>query len=80
MQVKFAFISEQRVNRDDCKSPSLTLNVLTYQLILEIIKTNVLTVLSNFDPIKYLELIFVLTNFEITILLKLTSQIFIGFL
>ena len=30
-------------------------------------------------PIKYLELVFALTNFEITILSVLTSQIFIGF-
>ena len=46
---------------------SLTLNVLTYPLILGIIKTNGLIVLSQY-PIKYLELVFVCTNFEKTIL------------
>ena len=56
---------------------SLTLNVLTYPPILGIIKTNGLIVLSIY-PIKYLELVFVLTNFEITILSTLTSQVFIG--
>ena len=45
---------------------SLTLNVLTYPLILGVIKTNGLMVLSKY-PIKYLQLVFVLTNFEITI-------------
>ena len=45
--------------------PSLTLNFLTYPFILGIIKTNGLIALSNFIPIKYLELVFVLTNFEI---------------
>ena len=54
------------------------LNVLTYLLILGIIKTHGLIVLSKY-PIKYLELVFVLTNFEITILSTLTSQIFIDF-
>ena len=44
--------------------PSLTLNVLTYPLVLGIIKTNSLIVLSKY-PIKCLELVFLLTNFEI---------------
>ena len=60
-------------------SPPLTLNVLTYPLMLGIIKTNGIIALSNFIPIKYLELVFVLTNFQITILSTLESQIFIGF-
>ena len=60
-------------------SPSLTLNVLTYPLILGIIKINGLMSLSIY-PVKYLELDFVLTNFKITILLIITSQVFIGFL
>ena len=55
-------------------SPSLTLNVLTYPLILGIIKTNGLIALSNFIPIKYSELVFVSVSFEITILSTLTSQ------
>ena len=61
-----------------CLSASVTLNVLTYPLILGIIKTNGLLTLYKY-PIKYLELLFVVTNFEITISLTLTSQIFIGF-
>ena len=52
------------------------LNVLTYPLILGIIKTNGLIIILNFTPIKYLELVFVSINFEITILSTLTSQIF----
>ena len=52
-------------------SPSSTLDVLTYPLILSIIKTYDLIALSKY-PIKYLELVFVLTNFEITMLSKLT--------
>ena len=56
-------------------SPSLTLNVLIYPLSLCIIKTNGLKSLSEY-PIKYLESIFVLTNFEITILSTLTFQIY----
>ena len=56
--------------------PSLTLNVLAYPLV-GIIKTNGLIVLSK-HPIKYLELLFVLTYFEITISVTLTSQILIG--
>ena len=59
-------------------SPSLTLNVLTYPLILGIIKTDGLIALYK-SPIKYLELVFALTNFEITILSTLTSQNFKGF-
>ena len=43
---------------------SLNLNVLTYPLILDIIKTNGLIVLSKY-PLKYLELVFVLTNSEV---------------
>ena len=58
---------------------SSTLNVLTYPLLFGIIKINALIALSNFIPIKYLELGFVLINFEITIFSTLTSQIFIGF-
>ena len=58
--------------------PFLNLNVLTYPLILSIIKTNDLIALSKYST-KYLVLIFVLANFEITILSTLTSQIFIGF-
>ena len=57
--------------------PFLTLNVIAYPLILDIFKTTGLTVLSKY-PIKYLELVFVLTNFEIAILSTLTSQIFVG--
>ena len=56
---------------------SLTLNVLKYRLILGIIKSNGLIVLSKY-PIKFLELVFVLTNFKITILSTLTSQMFMG--
>ena len=37
---------------------SLTLNVIRYPLILGIIKTNGLIALSNFIPIKYLEVVF----------------------
>ena len=46
----------------------------TCPLILVIIKTNGLVSLSKY-PIKYLELAFVLTNFETIILWKLMSQI-----
>ena len=41
-------------------------------------KTNGLLVLSKY-PIKYLELLIILTDFEVTILSTLTSQVFIGF-
>ena len=58
---------------------SFTLNVLTYPLILGNSKTNGLTTLSKYT-IKYLEFVFVSTNFEITILSNLTSQIIIVFL
>ena len=57
---------------------SLTLNVLTYPLILGKTKTNGLITLSRY-PIKYLELVFVSINFGITMLLILTSQLFIVF-
>ena len=60
-------------------SPPLTLKTLAYPLILGIIKTHGLLALSEY-PIKYLELVLVLTNFEISILSTLTSQIFIYFL
>ena len=60
-------------------SPSLTLSVLTYSLILGNIKTNRLMILLKY-PIKYLDLVFVSTNFEMTILSTLTFQICIGFL
>ena len=53
---------------------SLTLNVLAYPLILGIMKTNGLIALSKY-PIQYLELVFVLNYFEITIFSTLTSQI-----
>ena len=59
-------------------SPSLNLNVLTDPVMLNIIKTNGLIVLSKYS-VKYLELIFVLPNFEITILSTLTAQVFVGF-
>ena len=59
-------------------SLSLTLNVLTYPLILGNIKTNGLITLSKYQ-MKYLELFFVSANFEMTVLLKSTSQIFIYF-
>ena len=55
----------------------LTLKVLTYPLNLGNIKTNNVITLSK-CPIKYLELVFVSTNFEITIFLLSASQIFIG--
>ena len=51
----------------------------TCPLILVIIKTNGLVSLSKY-PIKYLELAFVLTNFEITILTTLTTQFYIHLL
>ena len=59
-------------------SPSFTVTVLTYSLILGIIATNGAIALSKY-PIKYLELVFALTNFEITVLSTLTSQIFKDF-
>ena len=59
---------------------SSTLNILKYPLILGIIKTNGHIASSIFIPIKYLELVFVLTNFEIAKLSTLTFQILVGFL
>ena len=63
-----------------CKDINLlffSLNVLTYPLISENIKTNGL--INSFKyPIKYLELFLVSVKFEISILSTLTSQIFIG--
>ena len=60
-------------------SPSLMLNVSTYPLIFGIIKTNSLITLATY-LIKYLTLVFVLINFEITMLSTSTSQVFIVFL
>ena len=57
--------------------PSLTLNVLTYPLYLDNIKTNCLITSSNY-PSKYSKLVFVSTNIEITILSVSIHQIFIG--
>ena len=51
-------------------SLSLTLNVLTYPLILDNIKTNGLITLFKYQ-MKYLELFFVSANFEMTILLNI---------
>ena len=56
-------------------SPFLTLNVLTYPLILSNIKTNGLITLSKYQ-IKYLELVLFSTNFVIIMVSTLTSQIF----
>ena len=53
-------------NKNILMFTSLTLNILIYPIILGIIKTNGLMVLSKY-PIKYLQLVFVLTNFEVTI-------------
>ena len=55
----------------------LALKVLRYPLILGNIKTNGLIISSKY-PIKYLELFFFSTNFEMTISLTSISQIFIG--
>ena len=54
----------------------IELNVLIYQQIFGIMKTNGLIALSKY-PIKYLELVPVLISIELTILSILTSQIFI---
>ena len=54
--------------------PSVTVNVLICPLVLGNIKFIGLKTLSK-CPIKCLELVFVSTNFEITILSRLTSQI-----
>ena len=59
-------------------SPPLSLNVFTYLLYLGNIKINGLTTSPKYQ-IKYLELFFVLANFEMTVLQTLTFQIFIGF-
>ena len=55
-------------------STSLTLNVLIYPLILVNTKTNGLITLFKYS-IKYLELGFASTDFEISILSTLASQI-----
>ena len=52
--------------------------IIIYSLMLGIIKTNSRMYLSKY-PIKYLESVFVLTNFEITTLSTLTSQIITDF-
>ena len=52
--------------------------LLTYSLILGNIKTNDLITLSKYS-MKYLELVFLSTNFERTILSTLPSQIFFVF-
>ena len=59
-------------------SPSSSLKNLTNPLILGKIKTNGFIALSKY-PTKYLELSFVSTDFEKTILSTLTSQIYIVF-
>ena len=56
-------------------SPSSTLNALINPLILGNMKINGLITLSKY-PIKYLELVFVSTNFEITTLSTLSSGIY----
>ena len=55
--------------------PSLTLNILT----LVLSKLMVLELFQILFQSNLLELAFVLTNFEITVLSTLTSQIFTGF-
>ena len=57
---------------------ALTWNTLTHTPVLGITKTNGLIVLSKY-PIKYEVLVFVLTNFEITILSTSASEMSIGF-
>ena len=54
------------------------LNAPTYPFILVIITTNGQISLSKY-LIKYLQLVFLLTNFEITILSTLTFKFFISF-
>ena len=49
---------------------------MSHPLILAIIETKGFISLSKY-PIKYLELVYILTNFEITILSTLTPRIFI---
>ena len=61
-------------------SPSLYLKVLTYPLILDHINTNGIATSSKYQ-IKCLELTIIFSNnFEITVLSKSTSYIFLGFL
>ena len=60
-------------------STSLTLSVLISLLIWGNVDTNNFITLYKY-PIKYLELLFVSTNFEVAILLKSPSQVFIVFL
>ena len=59
-------------------SPSLTGNFLTYPIILGNIETSGITTLYK-HPIKCLELVFVSTNLEITMLYASISQTFIVF-
>ena len=65
-------------NLSSSLSPSLRLNVLTYLLIFDDIKTNGFITLSKY-LMKYLQLSFVSTNFQMTILLTSTSQTFVVF-
>ena len=65
--------------RKDINFFFFNLKCLKYPLILVNIKTNGVITLSKY-LIKYLELVFVSTNFEMTIFSTLKSQIFIGFL
>ena len=58
-------------------SLSLTLKVLTYPLNLDNTETNAPIVLPEY-PIDYLDLVFVSIEFEMTILLTSTSQVFSG--
>ena len=60
-------------------SPPLYLSFLKYSLILGAIKTNGLITSSKY-PITSLELIYVLTNFEMTILSTLTLKFLLAFL
>ena len=60
-------------------SPSYTLKVLTYLLILGNIKTNGHIISSKYS-IKYLKLSFFSINFETTVLSTLMSQFFFSFL
>ena len=59
-------------------STSSTFKVLTYSPILDNIKTNDLITISKY-PIESLDLVFILINFEMTILLGRTYQILITF-
>ena len=74
------FIIFYMKNRKLSLSPSLYLKVLTYPLILDHINTNGIATSSKY-PIKCLELTIIFSNnFEITVLSKSTSYIFLGFL